>query len=355
MNPPIPTDGPPLVIDPAGAAELLFNTMAVYGPTGSRKTSQIGEFAKYIYEKTGKKTRLISMDGGGWGPIQDKINAGIIDAWRMVEETNPKVALIKASRGGWPEKLVNGLRNGSPLIEIPRGQASKHLKDVGAYAIEGWTSISAAIMRDMVTKGQKSSEDIVSKFTEQLDGSAQSSETFGAPSRSHYGFAQNFTLDYIRNFGALPLERVLYTALEGRGEDKIDKTTKYGPQVAGNAMTASIPAYVGDCLHFEDFMEEVGVDPNNSKQKLREGKVRVWYQAHPDSETGIMWPAKARVVVAKVGEFKKLMGPSGYFVLGDNGEPNLGSYLRVQDEMLSSSSEEVLAWKKMIDEKRRGL
>src|SRR6266566_2598144 len=77
---------PPLVVDPALVGEMLHNTMVLYGPTGSRKTSQIGEFAKYIYEKTGKITRLVSTDGGGWAPIQDLINAGVIDAWRLVDE-----------------------------------------------------------------------------------------------------------------------------------------------------------------------------------------------------------------------------------------------------------------------------
>lgn len=59
------TEGPPLVVDPALVGEMLHNTLVCYGPTGSRKTSQIGEFAKYIYEKTGKVTRLVSTDGGG--------------------------------------------------------------------------------------------------------------------------------------------------------------------------------------------------------------------------------------------------------------------------------------------------
>ena len=80
---------PPLVVDPALVAEMLFNTMVLYGPTGSRKTSQIGEFAKYIYEKTGKITRLVSCDGGGWAPIQDLINAGIIEAWRILSKLGP--------------------------------------------------------------------------------------------------------------------------------------------------------------------------------------------------------------------------------------------------------------------------
>lgn len=336
-----------LVIDPTAVAEMLFNTMVIYGPTGTRKTTQVGEFAKHIYAKTGKITRLISMDGGGWGPIQDLINAGIIEAWRMVEEANPKVALIKASKGAWPKKLVNGLRGDSLVSEPTSLQRKDFLKDVGAFAIESWASISRAIIRDTVTKGTKISEDVVGRFTEETD---MGSETFGAPGKSHYGFTQNILLDIIRNFSALPVERVLYTSIEAKGEDKILGKLEYGPMAAGSAITAIIPTYVGDCLHFEDFLEEKGIDPNNPKQKLVEPGVRVWFTNHPDPQTGVVWPAKPRIVGSKFHEFRERMGENGYFILSK--DRNLGSYLALQDELLSSSSEAARSWKAEIDAKR---
>ena len=353
----------PLVDSPMAAESLLQNTMVIYGPTGSRKTSQIRAFAKYIYEKTGKKTRLISMDGGGWGTAQDYVDAGIIEPWRMVEEKNPKVAMIKGSRGAWPEKLVKGYRQSPNLIEVMPDQRAKALKDVGAYAIEGWHSISMAVMGDTVSKGQKISEDVVGvvlseglneTYNKDIKTTEAGAESFGAPARSHYGFVQSFTLAYIRNFSALPLERILYTSLEGKGIDKQDGVTSYGPAVAGGAITAAIPAYVGDCLHFEDFRVEAGVDPANPKQKLIEEGVRVWFTKHPDAQTGTMWPAKARIVPEQIKEFKEKMGKAGYFVLGDNKEPDLGTYLRLQDEMLGSATEKAREWKRMIDEKRKG-
>lgn len=357
----------PSVLAPGLATDLLFTTAVIYGPTGTRKTTQIGQFAKYIYETTGKKTRLFSADQGGWGPIQSYINAGIIDAWRVVEETNPKVAIIKASKGAWPKELKNGLRASSILIEPNSGSRREALKDVGAYAVEGWSSIAKLLMRDTIAKGQKISEEVVGLLGESMDGEMfdqaevqvkrakgdmDGVELFGAPGRSHYGFVQNILGDMIRNFSALPVERVLYTALEGKGEDRLTKVLQYGPEVAGSALTASIPAYVGDCLHFEDYTKEVGVDPQNPSQKLVEPGVRAWFQAHPDSQTKVMWPAKTRVGEGSVEEFKKLMGPSGYFDLKTKG---LGDYLRVQDELLKKSTESLRAWKLEMDERRRGV
>jgi len=344
--PPIPPA--PLVSDPSLVAEILHNTLVLYGPTGSRKTSQIGEFAKYIYEKTGKPTRLVSADGGGWAPIQDLINAGVIDAWRVSDEPNVYTAIMAASKGAWPTGLVNGLRpQGKPVMMPSLADRPKALKNVGAYAVEGWFSIASAVMRMLVQEGRKINEDVVSKFTVNDDFGEHN---FGAPSRGHFGFVQNYILDIIRNFSSLPVERVLYTSLEGKGEDKLTKGLQYGPAVAGNAITAAIPQYVGDCLHFEDFTEEKGADPNNPKQKLIEIGVRVWFTSHPDTQTGVMWPAKSRLVPSKVEEFKTKMGKNGYFILGSK---SLKDYLKIQDEMLASSSDEAKSWKQQIDEARQ--
>ena len=339
---------PALVVNPTGVAELLFNTMVLYGPTGTHKTMEIGSFAKHIYSKTGKVTRLISLDGGGWGPIQDLINAGIIEAWRLVEEENPKVALIKASRGAWPDKIINGLRASSTIREPLPTQRSVFLKNVGAFAVEGWASISQVVMGDAVRKGQKISQDVVGKFEEVTE---YGTEQFGAPSPSHYGFVQRYILDMIRNFSALPVERILYTSLEGKGEDKLTKALQYGPMVAGQAITAVIPTYVGDCLHFEDYTSDVGVSKENERQKLVESRVRIWFTQHPDPQTGVMWPAKPRIVGSKYQEFRSRMGKDGYFEWKPGA---LGEYLTVQDEMLASSTNEAREWKARVDAERRG-
>lgn len=335
---------PPTVVDPTLVAEMLFNTMVLYGPTGTRKTSQIGAFAKYIYAKTGKVTRLISADGGGWAPIQDLINAGIIEAWRVTDELDFLSAVKGAGMGAWPKLHKNGIRIPGPVV-VPL-EKHKAMKDVGAYAVEGFFSIASAVMGDSVDKGRKINEDVVSKFSEKSDFGEMS---FGAASRGHYGFAQRFILDMIKGFTGLPVDRTLFTSLEGKGEDKISKQTVYGPATAGGAITAAVPQYVGDCLHFEDFYEDAGVDPTNEKQKLKELRIRAWFQQHPDSATGVIWPAKCRLVPSKVPDFKKIMGIHGYF---DLNKLTIQEYLQTQDDMLSSSSNEAREWKAAIDAAR---
>ena len=56
----------------------MARTGLIYGESGTFKTTQIGTLARYIYRRTGKPIRLISADLGGWGPIQQEIDAGLI-------------------------------------------------------------------------------------------------------------------------------------------------------------------------------------------------------------------------------------------------------------------------------------
>ena len=255
---------------------------------------------------------------------------GLSNHWRVVEEEKPKLAIMKASKGMWPKTLNNGIRQGLLYTD---------LKDVGAYAVEGWASISSLVLGNLVETGQKINEEVVGKFIEQ--DSELGNESFGAPGRSHYGWVQNFILNIIRNFGGLPVERVLYTSIEGKGEDRISKQLQYGPAVAGSALVASIPTQVGDCLHYEDFVEETGAE---GKQKLVESKVRIWFTQHPDTLTGVTWPAKPRIVADKYEEFKKRIGPKRVLCLGQGqGEP--------QD--VSSDSRRA-AWRVPVTRRRHG-
>ena len=45
-------------------------TILTYGESGTGKTADVGGLALYIWEKTGKKTRLVSTDSGGWQSVQ---------------------------------------------------------------------------------------------------------------------------------------------------------------------------------------------------------------------------------------------------------------------------------------------
>src|SRR5271157_115049 len=89
------------------------STILMYGDSGTGKTSQIGEIAKWHHARTGRITRLISADSG-WDPLMDLIitphnPSGIIEAWNIAYVQNPLPVLIKLSEGYWPIVSDDGL------------------------------------------------------------------------------------------------------------------------------------------------------------------------------------------------------------------------------------------------------
>lgn len=304
------------------------NTLLVYGETGTYKTSNVGRFARYVYERTGKPTRLVSADGGGWMPVQAEIDAGIIDALRIVEAEQPLPLLRKLGQGYWPidGKLV-----------------LSDLSDVGAYAVEGLTSIPMLLLRHLVKTGRKVSEEVIGKFEEEIEVDGKKvKETFSAPSRSHYGFIQNFVLDMLAAFRALPVERVLFTAHEGKGSDDITNQMVYGPATVGKAITDRIPSEVGDLLHF--YATPVG----GNRAKL---EIRCFMDKHPDTQTQVLWPAKTRLQPEQLEEFNKRWPERSFSLTLDQG---IEQYLRFQDETRLQTGATATEWKASIDKARGG-
>jgi len=309
------------------------NTILVYGETGTFKTSNVGRFARYIYEKTGKPTRLVSADGGGWMPVQAEIDAGIIDALRIVEAEQPLPLLRKLGQGYWPD--------GGKL-------ALSDLSDVGAYAIEGLTSISMLLLRHLVKTGRKVSEEVIGKFEEEIEVDGKKvRESFSAPSRSHYGFIQNFVLDMLASFRALPVERVLFTAHEGKGSDDITNQMVYGPATVGKAITDKLPSEVGDLLHFYAAPVVSGTGMGGPKKM----EVRCYLDKHPDTQTQILWPAKTRLQPEQVRAFSDRWPERCFPLTLDQG---IEAYLQFQDETRRATGATAAEWKASIDVKRQG-
>jgi len=296
-------------------------SILAYGSTGTLKTTNVGAFAKYVYETTGAPTRLVFADNGGWEPIQPYIDAGIILPYRLRDNPTLLEQIRLVMKGHWPD--VNGVFGKEP-----------NLDNVGANAAEGLTSISMLVLRHLVGKGQKISEDIVGQFRE-------GNEVFGAAGRSHYGFVQQFILDFIGAFSTLPTlsKRVMFTAHEGKGQDSQTRQTVYGPAAVGQAITDKIPFFVGDLLHFETSV----IDP---KKNLT--AVRGYFKPHADADLqSIIWPAKARLPFDLVEDFQKKW-PEGYI---DLTKETLYDYLKFMDSVRLKSANSIMQWKEQLTAK----
>lgn len=325
----------------------------IYGDTGTFKTTAIAHMARYIAEKTGKATLLFSADGGGWGPCQEEVEAGMIRPFRVDTATIPLPMLRKVSQGYWPENPDETDVSRVNFIPIDWSQ-------VGAVAVEGFTSIGTMLMRHAADKNLKTGEEGTTPFSMPIMVNGQlRSETFAGNSRGHYNFVQNQLYGLTMNFISWPVEYVLFTGHEKKTEDG-DRTTVYGVAVPGKAITPLIPTWVGDCIHAQDYQFEkvVSVDKLGGKPGEREDiktvdtLCRYYFKKHPDPLTGIMYPAKPRVTHGAVRALDQAF-PGGFFI--PSPEEGFDKYLRKLDELAAESgqSDSLKGWREKMDLKLR--
>src|SRR5579863_6745198 len=286
----------------------------IYGDSNTGKSTAAKHFSHYIYERTGKCTLLLSMDGGGWGPMQPEIDAGVISAYRCNTEI-PLPTLQYISKGYFPADTneTEATRNNLTPIDWNK---------FGGFIVEGVTSISEAIMRHLADKQIKTGEDATSPFHQRVlvEGRVET-VTFAGNSKAHFGFAQKSLYSLIMNFIGLPCDYVFFTGLESRAEDD-DRTPIYGPQIAGKKATALIPSWVGDCIHAQGtaVRRTVAVpDPADPTKKVDteivDTVVRMYFVKHPDPVTNIMFPAKPRVTPGQIPALMERY-PGGFFQPG---------------------------------------
>lgn len=326
----------------------------IYGPTGSFKSTQVKFFSHYIWEVTGKATALLSLDGGGWGACQPEIDAGIIIPYRCESNVIPLPILRRISQGYWP-KDVNETEP-SKINLVPM-----NWEEFGGIAVEGWSSITQVMMRFLPDKniavGGENRAALTFRQNVMVNG-ALSSEAFGSNTRGDYGFAQNTLYGLVMNWNSLPVHYVMYTALESKTEDD-DRTTTYGPAIAGKKATAQCGAWVGDMIHAQDYQVVRTIQvPNPAKptEMMNQDVVgltcRYYYTKHLDPSTNIPFPAKPRVTPEKLDELYKRF-PGGYFEPKPDGKDSFAEYLRTVDKLNAEQAQsgDLQAWRRKMDER----
>lgn len=322
-------------------------THLTYGESGTFKTTNAGFFAKYIWKKYRKRTRLISADGGGWAPIQHYIDAGLIIPWAIgsigvdpTKKASPMVIVRKLSRGQWPKVTKIA---GKEVLQL-QPTTPEEFAEIGGYIVEGLTSIGDLEMEELRRDQRQIGEDAVGKFSAQTDLSSEV-ETFSANNRAHYNFVQNEIFTMVRAFGSLPVNHVLFTAHEGKGEDEGTREAIRGPAIVGKAATGKVPSWVGDCIHYESYIEPVTVEVTEGGKKFQSQQqrsvVRAYFTRHPDQRfPNIYYPAKPRVVSELIPElFKKW--PGGYFKLET--DKGLDEFLAFEEELEQKALEQLKA------------
>ena len=314
----------------------MARSLLTYGESGTYKTSNLGEIADYLCAAYGGPVRLVTADSGV-GPVQDQIDRGVIEYWRITTCQNPLAMIRKVCRGHWPDKWIdaaNGIADESSLV-------SKTSRDTGLIAgasgvmIEGLTMIASLISYDLVTRKQRATgEPLAAVFDE-------AGEKFADTSRGTYKFVQNQTFGYITELKGLACPWVVVTGHEGKGEDETNRRI-YGPAVMGKAMTDQVCGWFENTLHFEKYMFQVKASGSKKGEVDRkEPGVRAFFASHQDPEVAnAFWPAKLGVTPAITARIKDKW-PNNYIPLLIDGQGVYASSVAKLVEMIDLETKKV--------------
>ena len=192
----------------------IGKTIELIGDSGSGKTTQAGQLAKWVKRTRGKNTLIHSCDRGGYDSLAPLVRRGVVQVDELKEDDDPWL---------WVSKAVAG----SPDPEI------------GAEIFDSGTSMGDILLyacshADFQVGQQRTQKFSVSKGKEQL--------TVAINNEAHYGVVQSYLLDAIRKSTWL-INRgrdVLWTFALLRGESQ-DRTPILGPKLCGKALTPFLP------------------------------------------------------------------------------------------------------------------
>lgn len=282
----------------------------MYGVTNSTKTTNLGRAARYLYDKFGYTSRLVTADNEH-DTIQPEIEAGIIDVFAIRAIPTPFPVIDKIAKGWWPALVNNRLQ----MVPTPLKEFSRYGGKIGCYLFEGTTTIAETLHQDHIAKARKIGEDLVGKFEESIDmgdGIMQGEPiTFAKSAQSHYGQVQDYvTLNLIPKSSMLPVSWVWWTGHEYTGEDEATGQMRLGPGLVGKAATTRVPRVVGNTFHMT--LSEVTelVSGRNVKRLER----RAYFEAHASGVGTIMWPAGVKIPVAWLPDWQKTF-PEGFIPL----------------------------------------
>lgn len=196
---------------------IAGKTIGLYGPTGSGKTTQLGELAKHKWKESKQRTRLNSSDRGGFGSLAPLVRAGIIVPNVLSESDDPWIWANTAARG---KDLTD---------------------DIGLNAFDSGTSLAATLLSACAAApfqiGQRKAQTFaVTRGKETL--------TVNSASDAQYGVVQAFMRDIIWASSWLTQRDidVVWTFLEYRSEEQ-DRTPILGPKLVGKALTPEVPSW----------------------------------------------------------------------------------------------------------------
>jgi hypothetical protein len=160
------------------------------------------------------------------------------------------------------------------------------LRGVGLYAFEGLTSFGSHMMVSLKQPGVQLSQEPSYVLT---DGKSK----YAGGSMSAYGFVQDRIHLLVTNSHNIPcVDKVIWTALEAKGEEEGTKLPIFGPAIEGRKSIGKAGQWFGNLIHLEATGEVAAAD--DAKQLVITTKVWAYLRSHADSNSRIVFPAKVR-------------------------------------------------------------
>lgn len=295
----------------------------IYGASGTRKTTQIGLIAEYVWEKYHKRTRMITLDGGGYDPLLSLVEAGIIVPWVLIGRKKLTTNVIDlAMQGYWPvdpDDPVSPLRSPTPAT----------WEEFGYYAIEGVTSIGDSIMRLLKRDKAILSQEPSYTYTEEaieVDGKKMTIGYSGG-NQTYYGYTQDQLYDMVMKTHVLPCEKVTWSGLEGKGEEEGTRAPIYGPAIVGRKSTGKATQWFGNSLHIEQLVTEK-YDEKTKQSEVIESPV-MYTRTHAGKDK-IPFPCKHRGPYQFASEVPLIIDP-----------PDMRKFYKLMDDLNAKALEQV--------------
>jgi hypothetical protein len=323
--------------------------LGLVGITGSGKTSLGVTAVEEAWEVYQRRTQWYASDLGGWGnKLTSLIRLGICRVWYIRNHVNPFTTMELASQGYWPEVMLDletGLAAPDVRLIPPRqvrwqvvcpnnhpvatyddqAQAtamqkacptcgvitsvanalrmdrvvvrSAGFKSIGHYVYDSMTQMSEyglTMLREKSAKGELPAGGTGGAALGSADALSEVQHggmVFGTGSKAQYGFMQDRVPTWISNIRGIPDQVLPPTLMFGveksKGDDESGGVAIYGPKIAGNARTAFVPGWLGNCLY-------VAKEPHNPPEVDEYGNVvthhRLWLVNHvsPKDDTPIV-------------------------------------------------------------------
>lgn len=290
------------------AARFSSGVTAVYGNSGSGKSSLADTAAEYVGERFSQGTMCVAVDPGGWGNRRlSLIHNGVMQVYDPRNHINFFETMEALTLGAWPETIIDPDRGyADPNVKLimprqpiwmttcPQGHkvaqytsealmvaaqvtcptcqvlvTAQNVKveraiirpamfqSVGLRVFDSLTAMNdmglIIELPSMSARGELPTGSTGGSALGSADALRQGTFVAGTGSKAQVGFMQNRTYGWLINIRTIPDQVLGAICTFGVEQSKDDEKTGgemcYGPSVAGRARTAKVPGWVGNCTH----------------------------------------------------------------------------------------------------------